>query len=85
VGLISGLLTLPIAPLRGVVAVAEQVRRQAEEEFYDPARIRQQLDAVARRRESGELGDDEATALEDELVERLLEGRRGREVAGDGR
>jgi chorismate mutase len=85
VGLISGLLTLPIAPLRGVVAVAEQVRKQAEEEFYDPARIRQQLDDVARRRESGELGDEEATALEDELVERLLEGRERREVDRDGR
>jgi len=85
VGLISGLLTLPIAPLRGVVAVAEQVRRQAEEEFYDPVRIRQQIDDVARRREAGELDDDEATALEDELVERLLEGRERREVARDGR
>ncbi len=35
-GLISGILGLPIAPLRGVVAAAEQIRRQAEEEFYDP-------------------------------------------------
>jgi chorismate mutase len=84
VGLISGLLTLPIAPLRGVVTVAEQVRKQAEDEFYDPARIRQQLDDVSRRRESGDLGDDEATALEDELVERLLEGRGRREGSADG-
>jgi chorismate mutase len=84
VGLISGLLTLPIAPLRGVVAVADQVRKQAEEEFYDPVRIRHQIDDVARRRESGELGDDEATALEDELVERLLEGRQRREVGRNG-
>ena len=83
-GLISGLLTLPIAPLRGVVAVAEQVRKQAEEEFYDPARIRQHLDSVTRRRESGELSDDAATALEDELVERLIEGRGRREVGRDG-
>ena len=35
-GLISGILGLPLAPLRGVVAAAEQIRRQAEEEFYDP-------------------------------------------------
>jgi hypothetical protein len=75
VGLITGLLTLPVAPLRGVLAAAEQVRRQAEKEFYDPVLIRQQIDDVARRRESGELSDAEATAWEDELVERLLEGR----------
>ncbi len=83
-GLISGLVTWPVAPLRGVLAVAEQVRRQAEEEFYDPVLIRQQIEEVNRRRESGELSDEEATAWEDELVERLLEGRDRREVSGDG-
>ncbi len=74
-GLISGLVTLPLAPLRGVVAVAEQVRRQAEEEFYDPVRIREQLADVERRRRDGELTDAEAVEREDELVERLVVGR----------
>jgi chorismate mutase len=78
------LLTLPIAPIRGVVAAAEQVRRQAEEEFYDPVRIRQQIEEVGRLRESGELTDAEATAWEDELVERLLVGRELREGDGHG-
>ena len=71
-GLITGLLTLPVAPLRGTVAVAEQVLRAAEDEFYEPGRIRAQLDDVERRRESGELTDDEATAWENELIERLM-------------
>lgn len=74
-GLITGLLGLPLAPLRGTVAIAEQVLRQAEEEYYDPARIRAQLEDVARRREAGELTEAEATAWEDELVDRLLEAR----------
>jgi cytochrome c-type biogenesis protein CcmI len=75
VGLISGILGLPVAPLRGVIAAAEQVRRQAEEEFYDPAVIRQQLEEVERLRDEGVLTDDEATMWEDELVERLLVAR----------
>jgi hypothetical protein len=74
-GLITGILGLPLAPLRGTVWVAEQVRQQAEDEFYDPARIRAQLEDVDRARAAGELTDDEATALEDELVERLMVGR----------
>jgi hypothetical protein len=74
-GLITGLVTLPLAPLRGVVAVAEQVRRRAEEEFYDPVRIREQLAEVQRLRAEGELTDREATDREDELVERLIEAR----------
>jgi hypothetical protein len=74
-GLLTGLLTLPIAPLRGVVAVAEQVRRQAEQEFYDPATIRAELDQVDALRTAGQLTDDEATAREDELIDRLMIGQ----------
>lgn len=74
-GLISGILGLPVAPLRGVVAAAEQVRRQAEEEFYDPVTIRHQLEEVERLRQEGALTEEEAVTWEDELVERLLVAR----------
>lgn len=77
-GLITGLLGLPLAPVRGAVWVAEQVLEQAEQEYYDPGRIRAELDQVERLRTAGELGDDEAVAREDALVERLLEGQRRR-------
>ncbi len=74
-GLITGILGLPLAPLRGTVAVAEQILHQAEEDFYDPARIRAQLEEVARQRASGALSEEEADAWEDELVGRLMVGR----------
>lgn len=74
-GLFTGLLGLPLAPLRGTVWVAEQVLQQAEEEYYDPARIKAQLEAVERARAAGELTDDEATEIEDALVDRLMESR----------
>jgi hypothetical protein len=74
-GLLTGLLGLPLAPLRGTLAAAEQIRRQAEREFYDPGVIRAQLEEVDRRGAAGELSDEEATAWEDELVERLMAGR----------
>lgn len=72
-GLISGLLGLPLAPLRGTVAVAEQVLAAAEEQYYDPAAIRRELEEVDRQRAAGELSNDEAVAREDELIERLVE------------
>jgi hypothetical protein len=74
-GLLTGLLTLPIAPLRGTVAVAEQVLRQAEDVYYDPATIRREMEEVDRLRDAGEIDEDEATAWEDELVERLIAGQ----------
>jgi hypothetical protein len=58
-----------------VLAAAEQVRRQAEDQFYDPVAIRQELEDVQRRREAGELSPEDADAWEDELVERLLVAR----------
>ena len=79
-GLLSGLLGLPLAPVRGTIAVAEQVRRQAEAELNDPARIRAELEQVAQAREDGTITDAEATAWEDALVERLINRpRRGEE------
>ena len=74
-GLLTGILGLPLAPLRGTVAVADQVLKQAEEQYYDPARIRAELEEVARQRDDGTLTDEEATAWEDELVERLMIGQ----------
>ena len=35
-GLISAILTAPLAPVKGVVWVAEQVHDQAMRELYDP-------------------------------------------------
>ena len=82
-GLLTGLLSLPLAPVRGTVWVAEQVMRQAEREFYDPASIRRQLEDVDRLRVEGSLSDDEAEAIEDQLVQRLLESQsRPREREG---
>ena len=69
-GLISGLLTWPLAPVRGV---AEQVRQEAERQWMDPAAIQEALDDVQARREAGLIDDDEADRLEEELIQRLLD------------
>lgn len=74
-GLITGILTLPIAPLRGTIAVADQILRQAEEIYYDPAAIRSELEEVERLREEGSIDEAAATVWEDELIERLMIGQ----------
>jgi len=74
-GMITGLLTLPLAPIRGTAWVAERLLEQAEREFYDERAIRAQLMDIQAAREDGAIGDDEATRAEDELLQRLLAGR----------
>jgi enoyl-CoA hydratase/carnithine racemase len=71
-GLITGLLTFPLAPVRGTVWIAERILEQAERELYDERAIRAQLMEIEAAREEGRLTEEEATRAEDELVERLL-------------
>ena len=75
-GLVTGLLGLPLLPVRGVAWLAEQILEQAEEQFYDPARIRAQLEQVDEARRSGELSEEECVEIENELLQRLMS-RRG--------
>jgi cytochrome c-type biogenesis protein CcmI len=72
-GLLTGLLTLPLSPVRGVAWIAERVYDEANREFTDPAVIRQRLEEVQEARESGEITDEEATRLEEEFVRRLMD------------
>jgi hypothetical protein len=83
-GLMTGLLTLPLAPVRGVVWIAEQLADQAALELYDEDRVMAELAEVERAHGAGEIDDDELTAVVDLLLERLEDGRRYREWRAAG-
>jgi hypothetical protein len=72
VGLITGLLTLPLAPVRGTVWLAERIQEQAEEELYDESAIRTGLLEIEAARQTGELDEQELAEAEDALIERLM-------------
>ncbi len=73
-GLITGLLTLPLAPLRGTVKLAEVLRDEAEAQLNDPERIRAELEHVEQLRRQGAITEDEAMSWEDTLIDRLVNG-----------
>jgi type VI protein secretion system component VasK len=72
-GLITGLLTLPLAPVRGVAwtaeLLAEEARRQLAE-MESPERALAELEAA---RAAGEIDDATFAQLEGELIEQMLE------------
>jgi hypothetical protein len=70
-GLITGLLTLPLAPIRGTVWIAEQLAEQAARELGDESGIRSELAAAELRYESGAITLEEYEALEESLLDRL--------------
>ncbi|WP_328539064.1 gas vesicle protein GvpG [Streptomyces sp. NBC_00344] len=70
-GLITNILTLPLAPLRGTAWVIDQVLVTAEREYYDPEPVRGELAALEKDLLSGRIGEDEFDRREDELLDRL--------------
>jgi hypothetical protein len=81
VGLITGILTLPLAPVRGTVWLAEQLATAAEAELYDEDKIRRELVELDMLEADGLMDRDERTMREDELLARLSIARR-RKAAG---
>lgn len=70
-GLITGLLTLPLAPVRGVIWVADQLVGVAESQFYDPDAIYAELRELSADLEAGRITEDEFDRAEDVLLQRL--------------
>ena len=75
-GLISGILLLPLAPVRGVAWVAEVVAEEAERELSERESPERALAELEVARATGELSDEDAEALETQLIEEML-ARRG--------
>ncbi len=83
-GLITGLLTLPLAPVRGTMWIAERLQEQAESELYDESAIRAGLLELEHAREGGEFEEEEIAAAEDALIQQLMTIRELRGEGGHG-
>ncbi|MEU6091601.1 MULTISPECIES: gas vesicle protein GvpG [unclassified Streptomyces] len=70
-GLVTEILALPLAPLRGVGWVLDKVARAAEEEFYDPAPVQEELVNLERARTEGRIDDEEFARREEELLHHM--------------
>jgi Gas vesicle protein G len=82
VGLITGLLTLPLAPVRGTIWLAEQLANVADAELYDEDKIRRELIELDVLEADGLLQADERRMREDDLLARLSIARRRRATQG---
>ena len=83
-GLFTALLTLPLAPVRGTVWIAEKLQGQAELELYDESAIEAGLLELQAARENGVYEESEIEQAEDALIERLMELRGYRREEADG-
>lgn len=70
-GFFTGLLTLPLAPVRGAAWVVEQVADEVDRQLYDEGNIRRELLQLELDYEDGNIDEAEKLAREEELFERL--------------
>jgi len=71
VGVFTGLVTLPLAPVRGVAWIAEQIAAEADRQLYDESQIRRDLLQLELDIDDGLIDEDEREAREEALLERL--------------
>lgn len=70
-GLVSGILGLPFAPVRAVISLGELIKRRVDEEIADPASVRRQLEAAEEARAAGEISADEEAEMQQQALDRL--------------
>ncbi|HEX3491010.1 MAG TPA: gas vesicle protein GvpG [Streptosporangiaceae bacterium] len=71
------LVTMPLLPLKAVIKLAEVIRDQAEQELYDPATARRELEEIHEARERGEASDEDVELMEQGITNRLVGPPRG--------
>jgi hypothetical protein len=64
-------LTLPLAPVRGVAWVVEQVVEEADRQLYDEGNVRRELLQLELDFDEGRIEAEEREAAEEQLLERL--------------
>jgi len=71
VGLLRALALLPLAPVEGVVWMADRLAAEAERQLHDESSIRGQLGELAAAHDSAEISDDDYDRLEEQLLRQL--------------
>ena len=70
-GLLSFIATLPLAPVRGVISLAELIQQQVEEELHNPASARRALEELEDARAAGEISAEEEEQAQQAILDRM--------------
>ncbi|MGW4330644.1 gas vesicle protein GvpG [Nocardia sp. CY41] len=74
-GLFSAILSLPVAPVRGVLWLGEVIQDQVEQKMRDPAVMRRELEAIDEAAAAGQLSEEERRQAQQAVLDRMT-GRR---------
>ena len=71
-GFLSSVVLLPLAPLRGVLWVAQLLQELAANELNDPEILRSRLHEAEDAHRRGEISDEELGRIEDAVFTKLM-------------
>ena len=71
-GFLSSVVLLPLAPLRGVLWVAQLLEELASNELNDPEVLRSRLREAEDAHRHGEISDEELDRIEDAVFTQLV-------------
>ena len=74
-GLFTGLLTLPLAPVRGVKWIAEVVAEEADRQLAEAQSPERALAELEATHAAGEMSDEEFEALQTQLIDEVIAAR----------
>ena len=72
-GLFRRLVLLPLAPVEGVVWVAQQIQSQVDRELLDPEELWAEIAELQRAVDEGRISEEEYISAENELLDRIDE------------
>ncbi|WP_063052233.1 gas vesicle protein GvpG [Nocardia arthritidis] len=70
-GLLSTILSLPIAPVRGVIWLGEVIQDQVDQKMHDPATMRRQLEEIDAAAAAGQLSEEERKQAQQAVLDRM--------------
>ena len=71
-GLVSAILSLPLAPVRGVIWLGELIQDQVEQQLQSPAAVRRDLEEIDDAATAGRLSEEERKQAQQAVLDRTL-------------
>jgi hypothetical protein len=71
VGILTALLTLPYAPVRGLTSVVRVIAQEAEARRHSPAAVRRELEELDEAAAAGQISPRERDEAQQQVLERV--------------
>ncbi|MEO3814815.1 gas vesicle protein GvpG [Sphaerisporangium sp. B11E5] len=71
-GLFTMLLGAPLAPVQGLIRLAELIQEQVDRQMRDPAAVRRRLEEVEEARASGLITEEEAARATEDILQQMI-------------